>query len=272
LFVEYNGDYNIYIKNSGRTVPRIVIIINNYEVFTETYEEYIDVVSGLTREGERFGISFVISATGVNAVRGKTSQNFSRQLCLDFNDPSDYISILGATRGMVPSEGVGRGLVKIKGELFEYQTAYPCKWSEVNSFIKTTCQKLNEVIKNKAPRIAVLPHHVRLEDIANKITDIRNVPIGIVKNTLETSTFNFNKNLISLVSAQDISFLEKFVPSLGQVFQNINNTELYMIDSSESLKDPKTFQNYYGANCNDALNKLEEISNTNNNKINIFIR
>ena len=271
LFVEYNGDYNMYIKQSGRSVPRIIVIINNYEVFTETYEEYIDVVAGLTREGERYGISFVISATGVNAVRGKTTQNFNKQLCLDFNDPSDYISVLGATRGMIPSEGVGRGLVKIKGELFEYQTAYPCKWSEVNTFIRMTCQKLNEVIKTKAPKIAVLPHYVRLEDIEHKITDIRNIPIGIVKNTLEVSTFNFNKNLFSLVSAQDMSFLEKFIPSLGQVFQKINNIELYMIDSNENLKDPKTFQNYYGTNCNDALNKLEEITKTNNNKINIFI-
>lgn len=271
LFVEYNGDYNMYITQSGKTIPRLIIIINNYEIFSETYEEYIDIVSGLTREGDRYGISFIITATGVNAVRGKTSQNFSKQLCLDFNDSNDYMSILGTTRGMVPADVLGRGLVKLKGELYEYQTAYPCKWSEVNVFVKHTCQKLNEVLKTKASKIAVLPHHVRLEDISNKITDIRNVPIGIVKSTLEVATFNFNKNLISLISAQDISLLDKFVPSLGQVFQNISNTEFYMIDANESIKETSIFKNYYGSNHTESLNKLEEITKTNNNKMNIFM-
>lgn len=271
LFIDYNGDYNLYIKNSGKTLPRYIIIINNYEMFSETYEDYIDIVSGLTREGERYGISFVITATGVNAVRGKTSQNFGKQLCLNFNDPSDYISILGSTHGMIPSETLGRGLVKIKGELYEYQTAYPCVWDEVNNFIKNTCYKLNEVIKNKAKKIAILPKHVTLEDIKDKITDIKNVPIGIEKNTLEISTFNFNKNPISLVSAQDVSYLDKFIPSLGQVLQYINNVELYMIDPNETIKQPNIFKNYYSINYNDILNKLEEISNTNNGKINMFI-
>ena len=271
LFIEYNGDYNIYIKNSGKTLPRYIIVINNYEVFSETYEEYIDVVAGLTREGERYGISFIITATGVNAVRGKTSQNFNKQLCLDFNDPTDYMSILGPTRGMVPSDFLGRGLVKIKGSLHEYQTAYPCKWEEVNTFIKETCVKLNQAIKLKAPRIAVLPQHVRLEDVETKITDIRSVPVGITKNTLQVSTFNFNKNLISLILSQDITLQDKFIPSLAQVLQKITNLELHMIDANESIKDTKTFKNYYSINYNETLDKLEQISDNNNGKMNVFI-
>lgn len=271
LFVDFNGDYNLFIKNSGRTLPRYVIIINNYEVFSETYEDFIDVVAGLSREGERYGISFVITATGVNAVRGKTSQNFSNQLCLDFNDPTDYTSILGTTHGMVPSDILGRGLIKIKGEIYEYQTAYPYKWDDINNFIKNTCYKLNETIKIKAPKIAVLPNHVRYEDIESKITDIKNVPIGIEKNSLAISTFNFSKNPISLVSAQDSSFIDKFISSLGQVIQKINNTELYMIDPNEAVKDSNTFKNYFSTNYKDIINKLEETCNNNNGKTNIFI-
>jgi len=269
IFIDYNGDYNLYIKNSKKTLPRHIIIINNYEMFSENYEEYIDIVSGLSREGERYGISFIITATGVNAVRGKTSQNFGKQLCLNFNDQSDYISILGSTHGMIPSEILGRGLIKIKGEIYEYQTAYPCKWNDINNFIKNTCYKLNEIIKTKAKKIAVLPNHVTLEDIKHKITDIKNVPIGIEKNTLEVSTFNFVKNPISLITAQDVSYLDKFIPSLGQVIQYINNVDLYMIDPNETISNPKIFKNYYSYNSNDIINKLEELSNNSNGKINI---
>jgi S-DNA-T family DNA segregation ATPase FtsK/SpoIIIE len=90
LFSDYNGSYNIFIKNSGKTLPRIIIMISNYEMLSETYEDFVGIIASLSREGEKYGIYFVISATGANAVRGKTTQNFSNTLCLQFNDDGDY--------------------------------------------------------------------------------------------------------------------------------------------------------------------------------------
>lgn len=271
LFVDYNGDYNLYIKNNEKTLPRYIIVINNYEVLNENYEDYIDIISSLSRECERYGISFIITATGVNSIRGKISQNFANQLCLQFNDPSDYSSILGSTHGMIPSDILGRGLVKISGEIYEYQTAYPCKWDEVNGFIRNICNKLNEVIKSQAKRIAILPEHVRFENIKNSIDSIKNVPIGIEKNTLDISTFDFDKNIISIVSSQDDSLIDKFINSLGQVIQKINKVELYMFDIKETIEKPDVFNNYFAKDYKNMLNKLEEISNEDNGKINMFI-
>ena len=268
--VDYNGDYNLYVKSGHTDLPRIIIVINNYEIFTESYEDFVDVVSALTREGERYGIMFVITATGVNAVRGKTAGNFSNQLCLQFNDPGDYSSILGSTHGMVPSDILGRGLLKLQGELYEFQTAYPCKWDEINSFIKNICFKLNEVIKNKANTIAILPDHVRMINVESSITDISKVPIGIEKNTLAISKFDFNKNKISLIGAQDNTIIGKFISSLGEVLQKINNVNFIMIDADEIVKDSTKFNNYYSTNSQDAMNKLEEINN-NNDETNINI-
>ena len=258
LFAAYNGNYNIYIKNSGKKLPRIMIMINNYEVLGETYESYIDTIASLSREGEKYGIFFVISATGVNAVRGKTSQNFATQLCLQFNDEGDYASILGPIRGMIPTAVRGRGLVKLGGRIFEFQTAYPYKWDEINVFIKNICTKLNEKVQKKAEVIAVLPNHVRLQDIESKIDTLSNVPIGIVKETLETSTYNFNRSLISLISAQDISMLDKYISSLLQVLQNIPTSTLYVIDKSETIKDSKKYTNYYSENVVEAFEAMKK--------------
>ena len=271
LFIDYNGDYNLYIKNSGETLPRYIVVINNYEVFNENYEDYVDAISGLTREGERYGISFIITATGVNAVRGKTSQNFSNQLCLQFNDPNDYSSILGSTHGIVPSDILGRGLVKLQGQIYEYQTAYPCKWDEINTYIKNICYKLNEVIKAKAKKIAVLPEHVKLENIENQIKTLKNVPIGIEKNTLEVSYFNFYKNPISLVSTQDSSFLESFVTSLGEVIQKIDNTIVYMVDAYEGARNTESFEHYYSSNAQEVLKAFEEACNSTDEVNKVFI-
>lgn len=269
LFVDYNGDYNLFIKNSGKTLPRIIVFINNYEVFNENYEDYVDLVSSLTREGERYGISFVITATGVNAVRGKTSQNFSHLLCLQFNDPTDYSSILGSTRGMVPSENVGRGLIKIDGEIYEYQTAYPYKWDEINVFIKNVCAQLSQSIKQRASSIRVLPDHVRLENVESHIDSLKNVPIGIEKDTLKVSTFNFNKNPISLISTQDTSTFDKFIPSLVEVLQKVNNTSVYVFDTNEIFKKPST--NYFSTNYDEIYNTFEKVVNNPTEHINVFV-
>lgn len=272
LFAQFNGSYSIYIKNSGKKLPRIMIMINNYEVLGETYENYIDIISSLSREGEKYGIFFVISATGVNAVRGKTSQNFATQLCLQFNDEGDYSSILGPIRGMIPTAVRGRGLVKINGRIFEFQTAYPYKWDEINTFIKNICAKLSEKVQKRAEVIAVLPSHVRLQDIESKIDKLSNTPIGIVKETLETCTFNFNRSPISLISAQDISMLDKFISSLALVFQNMVDLDFYVIDKSETIKDSNKFKNYYSDNTLEVFDKMKDIAyNSTGNNVSLFL-
>ena len=39
LFSNYNGNYETYCKNSGKGFPNILVIINNYETYIETYAE-----------------------------------------------------------------------------------------------------------------------------------------------------------------------------------------------------------------------------------------
>ena len=271
LFSDYNGSYNLYIKNSGNKLPQLLIFINNYEALCETYENYVDIIASLSREGEKYGIVFIITATGVNAVRGKTQQNFSNLLCLQFNDPSDYMSILGSTHGMIPSEIEGRGLVKLEGNLYEYQTAYPYKWDQINTFIKNICSQLSQVVKKEVSRIAILPNHVRLSDISNGVTGLKDVPIGIIKDSLELATFDFLKNPISLIAGQDDSELSNFVRSLSQVFENMNNTELIMVDTNENVEDTVTFNNYYNSNYEEVFKKLEEVSSTDGNTNYVFM-
>ncbi len=271
LFSPYNGSYNLYIKNSGKTLPRIIIFINNYEVFVETYEDYADIVSTLSRDGEKYGISFVITATGVNAVRGKTSQNFNNQLCLQFNDKSDYMSILGSTHGMIPSEVEGRGLVKLDGNIYEYQTAYPYKWDHIIDFIKNICDQLAQRVNKRASKIAILPDHVKYSDIEGNIDTIKNVPIGIEKNTLEISKFDFSKYPISIVSAQDSSVLDNFAFSLAEVIESINNTQMYFVDANQSLSDATRFKYVFRDDFKNVYNKILDIIESQSNKTHVFV-
>ena len=61
LFSDYNGDYFNYSKHSGKTVPLIVFIINNYDSFSEMYGRYEDDIVRYSREGKRYGIIMIIT-------------------------------------------------------------------------------------------------------------------------------------------------------------------------------------------------------------------
>ena len=50
ILSEYNGDYNLYINTSGKTMPMLVIVLNNYGAFSENYNNYEDELQILTRD------------------------------------------------------------------------------------------------------------------------------------------------------------------------------------------------------------------------------
>ena len=97
LFSDYGGDYAGYCKNSGRIVPNIVVVLNNYAGFVEQYEDLQDDFSLLSRDGVKYGIYFIVSASNTNAVRYRTQQNFKIMMTMQLNDPTDYSIIVGKT-------------------------------------------------------------------------------------------------------------------------------------------------------------------------------
>ena len=113
LFSDYNGDYYTYCKNSGKSVPSIVVVINNYESYQETYSEFDDTLIVLSRECNRYGIFFVLTVNTPNGLRFKLRQNFSLIYALQQNNDDDYTTILGNVHKNYPAKIFGRGIFKI---------------------------------------------------------------------------------------------------------------------------------------------------------------
>ena len=65
--------------------------------------------------------------------------------------------------------------------------------------------------------------------------------------------------------------IEKFICSLGQVFQNTFNVELFMVDANDSVRDSAIYKNYYNENFNEVYNILNKLSTTDLNKNYVFI-
>ena len=234
LFLNYSGSINEYKKATNQKIPSIVVMINGFDAFSETYSDYVDLLVKYTRECPRFGIYFVLTVTGVNSIRYRLSQNFKLSLVLELSDKSDYYSIIGKT-SIVPSKAVGRGLIQLNNQVYEFQTAHPTKKEESNKLFQELSISLSEKYKNKAIKIPVLPNEVNMSLFKTELLDLEKVPIGIYKDNLETCYFDFKKNFLNKISAVEIENTISFTKELLNEFNEITNFKTYLLDTENSI-------------------------------------
>lgn len=232
LFSEYGGDYASYCKNSGKTIPNIVVLINNYAGFAEQYEDLIESFALLTRDGVKYGIYFVVTASNTNAIRYVIAQNFKMTMCMQLNDATDYSIVVGKTDGLVPSKYKGRGLVALD-RAYEFQTAFCSEADDTFEFLNQYCAALRENAISFARKIPVLPEVVKITDVENGIKDLKSVPVGISKKTLNIATCNISGKVVTPVVSQEIhqaaSFMEEWLNVLCKL------TKVVCVDAEQIL-------------------------------------
>ncbi|MBR0467080.1 MAG: type VII secretion protein EssC [Clostridia bacterium] len=233
LFSEYGGNYNAFIAKNKEKPENIVVIINNFAVFSELFEEQDDMLASISRECQKYGIFFVIAASASNAVRYRLQQNFKQLILLQMNDPSDYSGILGQTDGVCPSKIYGRGIVKYD-KVYEFQTALASDESDIMEFYRDYSLKLSKKSPSKARKVPILPSVVDYDFIKSELTDLTQVPVGVNKQNLRISKIDFSNKLVFNVLSNDLMSAEPFACSLGYVFEKLGcNTTI--VDSIGQL-------------------------------------
>ena len=261
LFVDYNGSYDFYINHGGKQIPMIVIVINNVEAFIESYNDYEEVLGQITRDCLKYGVVFIFTTNGPNTVRYRLRQNFRQNLVLQFNDASDYGTILSGVRKKEPSKAFGRGLIDLEG-IFEFQTAYPYKEEKMIDYIKVICNKLNNICEYQAKNIPVLPEVVTQDIVKTKLGNLSHLPIGIEKETLDIATVNLKNHHIYNITGEDITSLPKFIHGVAKSIIKTPNTSCIIMDSLGILNEVKEDNTLYDKdNCTQAISKLTEIYN-----------
>ena len=231
-FVDFGGDYIEYLKSSGKKEPLFVTIINSFEVFSETYPKLNDVFSSIFRDGGKYGMVFIVTASVSTALRSKVAQNFPNKICLQMPNGSDYKEILGTPRGMVPPAKFGRGAYSIDGVKNEIQTAFIDKRENINSIIRNISAQLKDKYKDfKLKKIPVLPDICYVDDITFELKGLDVLPIGIEINSLEVYVYDFLKNRINIISGKYISSHIYFFYALIHQFIMLNNVKVKIIDA-----------------------------------------
>lgn len=155
--------YSYNATHPESTLPAILVIIDNFAEFKESFEDLVPPLTSLVRESRAYGIHFVVSADQPGSIAGKLYGLFSERMALKLSDPTEYSAIVG--RGVRSIDDIpGRGVVKIDRRALEFQVALP-----VGETIKTA--HLNETQR-------LLRLIERLDDAAETIPDDK-LPVKI---------------------------------------------------------------------------------------------
>lgn len=266
LLVDYNGDFNFYLNHSGQKLPLIIVIVNNYDAYGEIYETYEDIFSTLTREGAKYGITFIISAATTTSIRYKLRQNFKQSLVLQFNDVSDYTSILGNIHKKYPSKIYGRGLIR-QEDVYEFQTAYPYKKERMFEYLKTISKKLAEIFEEKAKKIPTLPKNITHTLVRNALNNLKTIPVGIEKESLQIASIDCLTNYNYIISGNDLSIYMHFINNLYKSFSFIDERKVIIIDTLDIIQDALNNTLLVNQDFNIIIKKLNEDIK---NQVNIY--
>ena len=259
ILSNYDGNIRLYIKNTGDVMPQIAIIINNYEGFIDKFgDKFDDVLLTLCRDGTKYGIIFVLTASTYNSIRYRLSQNFRQKVALQLNNEDDFMNILEGVKRKRPAHLFGRGLIKYN-DIFEFQTARICESEKWNVFIKEKIRKLNEKYIIKAKSIPILPAQIKIDDVKEQINQLEKLPIGMFKSNLNIATYDFKNNFINIITAKSIENATEFVTHLCEEFKLIKNVTATIFDAEgiiqEKRKNLQTDYYNYISNMQTDLNK-----------------
>lgn len=234
--VEYNGNYNLYLKTSGKNMPLTVVIINDGGAFIQSYPEYEEEITTMSKDCIKYGIVFVITANAVNDLRMRMTQNFKKKVALQLIG-DDYSYVFSKARRKKPSSLNGRGLITINDndEVYEFQTAQIYKQELLGKYVTETIKKLNDKYKISAPSIPVLPSKVTIEDVKHVLKGIKSVPLGINSNTIKPLTYDFTNDTINIIATKDIEDIKDFIVNLCEEISTIPNVDFNMFDENELI-------------------------------------
>ena len=265
LFSEYNGEYSNYIKNSGKTMPLKVLILNNYDSINENVKDLLDWFPNMVRDSARYGIIFILTANTQGSVFSKVAQNFDNLYALKLNQPTDYSSLFTSRKKITPRDIIGRGILK-REDIYEFQVASIKEDDkEKVEIIEEAYEKIKD--NKKATAIPTLPEKVTVDTIKTKLKDSFSIPIGISKNELDIITLDLSETVGTVISSNKINYTNNFVKSLMYELQLFKDTNILFIDGNKKIPEvSKIIKNYYNDNLDKTIEMLLEYYSNNNEK------
>ena len=262
LFSQYGGSYKEFIQNSNVKVPNIVVIINNFENYSETFSKYDDVLNTITRDCYKYGIYFLITVNTPNGVKYKLKQNFALIYALNQNNDDDFSYIINGVRKNYPAKNFGRGLIKIDN-VYEFQTAVATD-ENMSDFIKEKIISFNAENTYKAKAVPVLPDEVTTANIIKDVKRDDELVIGISKDNLANIKYDLGRNLINVISGVDLSTYDSFINAFVNqiIYKQYRNLVVLNADEYNLNSGIKKYYQYVDRDFDAFIEKFNEYLKT----------
>ncbi|NGM82826.1 type VII secretion protein EssC [Paenibacillus sp. 7124] len=226
LFEESGSEGFADYRADGRDLPAVVLMIDNYFALSETYEDIDAQMVVLAREGFKYGIYLVATATNSALVRYKFSVNFKMAVSLQMTEKNEYDGIVGRTEGLEPAKTAGRGLVRGKPPL-EFQTALP-EFRELRT--DALIERIEERFDSRAVPIPVMPVSIDLRAIA---AEGSRLAIGLASNDLQPVHIDLQAHPVLMVAGDAMSGKSTLLVSwISLLAERERELEVYALDSS----------------------------------------
>lgn len=264
-------------RESGKCdIPQLVILIDNYISFKNSYPEYENDMLEIMRESVSVGISFIITNGQTGGVGYKLLSLFSKRTSLYCNDISDYMFLFDGGRAQIENIN-GRALVEHGNELLEcqYYLAFSAekeyeKLDEIRKFI----EEVNSIYSEyKVLSIPEMPEKVdsgflQMNFLDNTVSR-KFIPIGVDYDDLEVKKISLSEDSIIGISGQKTmqnTFLKAIINHLMS-----REFEIILFDNNTLNEYKELVTEYYteAENINDAFNIVEK--NANSRECNIVI-
>ena len=225
------GSFRDYLAVS-KDLPMILLIVDNYAAFNESYEEYDDLFVQLSREAAGYGIYLVLSCSNSSDIRGRIRQGFTKGIGMQLPDSFEYDGIIGSRTEILPDDRVsGRGLIKEETPL-EFQTALPVKSSGTSMMLT-----IRDIISQKyagssssAKKIANRFTSFAADDLLNGSTEKGRFIIGRKVDDGSTVTNDIDKILCFTASGGAKSGKTNFLKFAAAQMKR-NGSRVYIFDS-----------------------------------------
>ena len=262
LLSEAAGDFVAYNNTAEEKKANILVIINNYANFVESYENYEEKLNSLTRECTKYGIYFVITANSTSAIRYKLSQNFTQTFVMQLNDKSDYYNVLGNTGGVFPIAVKGRGIFR-KGNVFEFQIAYPSANPEtVVPDMYSFCRNLRDTYDGEfAKKIPTSKEKFDVSKLEEPKYSVNAFPVGLRLDKLNEEKYNFLQNSILQVVAKDAAHIAPYLQGIAEIASEKCHLQTVVFDMENAFyADEHKEYRLVSENFEKALDEIYDIT------------
>ncbi len=242
ILSDYNGSFEYYNRVAKEKMNLMVIVINNYDIFSETYPKVVGMIEDLFRDAPKYGIVFIISANATNTIGSRLLQHFNHYIMMQITDDSMYRVLSNCRRGLIPKKIIGRGICKVNAESVdsycEFQTAMIDDEENELQTIKTYAEQCIEYYKCKVKQLAKIPDDITSNDLISHVSDLSSVPVGINLYEKNLAIYDFLAQKVHLVTSKDIKTNMEFVYALAALMTKVSNAKVRVLDLLKIFHKP----------------------------------